>query len=39
MMLNIFESSIYTMTFAAVGVTFFDSFVSTHWWLTLAAVL
>lgn len=39
MMLWIFESSVYTLTFAAVGVTFFDSFVSTRWWLTLAAVL
>ncbi len=39
MMLNIFESSIYTMTFAAVGVTFFDSFVSTNWLVTLAATL
>jgi hypothetical protein len=39
MILRIFESSVYTLTFAAVGVTFFDSFVSAGWWLTLAAVL
>ena len=39
MILNIFESSVYTMTFAAVGLTFFECFISTNWLLTLAAVL
>ncbi len=39
MMLRIFESSVCTMTFAAVGLTFFECFVSTNWLLTLAAVL
>ena len=39
MMLRIFESSVYVMTFAAVGVTCFECFVSTNGWLILAATL
>jgi len=39
MILRILESSAYTMTFAAVGLTFFECFISTNWWLTLATTL
>ncbi len=36
MMLRIFESSIYMVTFVAVGLTIFECFLSTSYLLTFA---
>jgi hypothetical protein len=36
MMLRIFESSAYAVTFIAVGLTFFECFMSANYLLTLA---